>query len=70
MDKQFIIHTPLMWINKAETWKLADELGALDFVRTKTLTCYNGIIAEGCGECPACKLRKRGYDDYIKTKVR
>lgn len=70
MDKQFIIHTPLMWINKAETWKLADELGALDFVRTKTLTCYNGIIAEGCGECPTCKLRKRGYDDYIKTKVR
>ncbi|MEC1375787.1 7-cyano-7-deazaguanine synthase QueC [Heyndrickxia oleronia] len=70
MDNQFIIHTPLMWINKAETWKLADELGALDFVRTKTLTCYNGIIAEGCGECPACKLRKRGYDDYIKTKVR
>lgn len=70
MDKQFIIHTPLMWINKAETWKLADELGALDFVRTKTLTCYNGIIAEGCGECPACKLRKRGYDDYLKTKVR
>lgn len=70
MDKQFIIHTPLMWINKAETWKLADELGALDFVRTKTLTCYNGIIAEGCGECPACKLRKRGYDDYIKIKVR
>ncbi len=70
MDKQFIIHTPLMWINKAETWKLADELGALDFVRTKTLTCYNGIIAEGCGESPACKLRKRGYDDYIKTKVR
>lgn len=70
MDKQFIIHTPLMWINKAETWKLADELGALDFVRTKTLTCYNGIIAEGCGECPACKLRKRGYDDYIETKVR
>ncbi|MCM3457093.1 7-cyano-7-deazaguanine synthase QueC [Heyndrickxia oleronia] len=70
MDKQFIIHTPLMWINKAETWKLADELGALDFVRTKTLTCYNGIIADGCGECPACKLRKRGYDDYLKTKVR
>ncbi|WP_336606100.1 7-cyano-7-deazaguanine synthase QueC [Heyndrickxia oleronia] len=70
MDKQFIIHTPLMWINKAETWKLADELGALDFVRAKTLTCYNGIIADGCGECPACKLRKRGYDDYLKTKVR
>ncbi|USK35358.1 7-cyano-7-deazaguanine synthase QueC [Bacillus sp. F19] len=68
MDDQFVIHTPLMWINKAETWKLADELGALDYVREKTLTCYNGIIAEGCGECPACHLRKKGLDDYLAVK--
>jgi 7-cyano-7-deazaguanine synthase len=68
MDDQFVIHTPLMWINKAETWKLADELGALDYVREKTLTCYNGIIAEGCGECPACLLRKKGLDDYLAAK--
>ena len=58
MDKQFIIHTPLMWINKAETWKLADELGALDFVRTKTLTCYNGIIAEGVENVPLVNYEK------------
>ncbi|MDQ0860517.1 7-cyano-7-deazaguanine synthase QueC [Bacillus sp. V2I10] len=68
MDDQFVIHTPLMWIDKAETWKLADELGALEYVRKKTLTCYNGIIAEGCGECPACHLRKKGLDDYLAAK--
>jgi len=68
MDYPFVIDTPLMWLNKAETWQLADELGALDFVRTKTLTCYNGIISDGCGECPACKLRKRGLDEYLAIK--
>ncbi|MDX8365686.1 7-cyano-7-deazaguanine synthase QueC [Cytobacillus sp. IB215665] len=70
MDYQFVIHTPLMWLDKAETWELADELGAFDFVQKKTLTCYNGIIAEGCGECPACKLRKRGLEQYVSTKNR
>ncbi|WP_141770076.1 7-cyano-7-deazaguanine synthase QueC [Bacillus sp. OV322] len=68
MDDSFVIHTPLMWIDKAETWKMADELGALDFVRNKTLTCYNGIIAMGCGECPACLLRKKGLDDYLMSR--
>ncbi|MFD0049926.1 7-cyano-7-deazaguanine synthase QueC [Actinomycetes bacterium NPDC127524] len=68
MDDSFVIHTPLMWIDKAETWKMADELGALDFVRNKTLTCYNGIIADGCGECPACLLRKKGLDDYLMSR--
>jgi 7-cyano-7-deazaguanine synthase len=69
MDQSFVIHTPLMWLNKAETWKLADDLGAFEFVRKKTLTCYNGIIADGCGVCPACKLRKKGLDDYLKGAV-
>ncbi|AGE21453.1 MULTISPECIES: 7-cyano-7-deazaguanine synthase QueC [Geobacillus] len=69
MDYEFVIHTPLMWLTKAETWKLADELGALEFIRTKTLTCYNGIIADGCGECPACLLRKRGLDEYLREKA-
>ncbi|ADI27532.1 exsB protein [Geobacillus sp. C56-T3] len=69
MDYEFVIHTPLMWLTKAETWKLADELGALEFIRTKTLTCYNGIIADGCGECPACVLRKRGLDEYLWEKA-
>ncbi|MFC4321530.1 7-cyano-7-deazaguanine synthase QueC [Litchfieldia salsa] len=68
MDAQFVIHTPLMWINKAETWEMADDLGAFEFVQEKTLTCYNGIIAEGCGECPACKLRQKGLDDYLEIR--
>jgi 7-cyano-7-deazaguanine synthase len=68
MDYQFVIDTPIMWIDKAETWKLADELGALDFVREKTLTCYNGIIGDGCGECPACILRRRGLESYLRSK--
>lgn len=68
MNSQFVIHTPLMWLNKAETWELADQLDALDFVREKTLTCYNGIIADGCGECPSCKLRQRGLKEYLKAR--
>lgn len=68
MDDTFVIHTPLMWLDKAETWELADELGQLDYVREKTLTCYNGVIGDGCGECPSCKLRKNGLETYLETK--
>jgi 7-cyano-7-deazaguanine synthase len=68
MDTQFVIHTPLMWLNKAETWELADKMNALDFVREKTLTCYNGIISDGCGECPACKLRRKGLNEYLNVR--
>ncbi|WP_102262947.1 7-cyano-7-deazaguanine synthase QueC [Mesobacillus jeotgali] len=69
MDQNFVIHTPLMWLNKAQTWKMADELDAFEFVRSRTLTCYNGIIADGCGICPACKLRKKGLDEYLEGVV-
>lgn len=68
MDYPFVIHTPLMWLNKAETWKLADELGAFTYIREKTLTCYNGIKGDGCGECPACLLRKAGLTAYLSEK--
>ncbi len=68
MDETFVIDTPLMWLDKAQTWELADNLGAMDFVRTRTLTCYNGIIADGCGDCPACRLRRRGLDEYLNAK--
>jgi len=68
MDDSFVIDTPLMWLNKEETWELADRLGAFEFVREKTLTCYNGIIADGCGECPACKLRQKGLVDYLSKR--
>lgn len=69
MDYPFVIHTPLMWLDKAQTWKMADELGAFDYVRERTLTCYNGIIGDGCGECPACKLRKAGLDRYLEQRT-
>jgi len=68
MDEHFQVHTPLMWRDKVAVWELADELGVFDIVRTQTLTCYNGIIADGCGHCPACKLRKQGLESYLKTK--
>jgi 7-cyano-7-deazaguanine synthase len=69
MDEQFIIHTPLMWLSKAETWALADELGVFEIVKRNTLTCYNGVIAEGCGHCPACKLRNEGLKQYEEGLV-
>ena len=59
MDESFVIHTPLMWRDKAQTWALADELGVFEIVRTQTLTCYNGIPGDGCGACPACTSVKR-----------
>ncbi|AQQ53407.1 7-cyano-7-deazaguanine synthase QueC [Planococcus lenghuensis] len=68
MDAQFVLHTPLVWRDKAEVWALSDELGALDFVREKTLTCYNGIPSSGCGDCPACRLRNAGLEAYLKAK--
>ncbi|ENM5761496.1 7-cyano-7-deazaguanine synthase QueC [Vibrio mimicus] len=68
MDMPLTIRTPLMWLNKAETWALADQLGALDLIRHQTLTCYNGLIGDGCGECPACHLRKAGLNDYLNNR--
>lgn len=68
MDYEFVIHTPLMWLDKKETWKLADELGQFDYVREHTLTCYNGIIGSGCGTCPACLLRQRGLQQYVAER--
>lgn len=68
MEEQFVIHTPLMWIDKCQTWALADELGVLDLVRQRTLTCYNGVPGDGCGHCPACKLRREGLEKYLEQK--
>lgn len=68
MDEHFKIHTPLMNLNKMETWALADKLGVFDIVKNNTLTCYNGVMADGCGECPSCKLRKKGLEEYLKIR--
>ncbi|MDR9855352.1 7-cyano-7-deazaguanine synthase QueC [Paenibacillus sp. VCA1] len=69
MDYNFVIHTPLMWLDKAETWAMADGLGAFDFVRERTLTCYNGVIGDGCGECPSCQLRRKGLEQYLERRT-
>ncbi|MDW3783641.1 7-cyano-7-deazaguanine synthase QueC [Staphylococcus saprophyticus] len=69
LDKHIDIQTPLMWLDKAKTWELADELGYVDYIKENTLTCYNGVIGDGCGECPACKLRQRGFDEFINKKL-
>ena len=74
MDKRFLIETPLMWIDKAATWALASTLGGqplVDLIVEHTHTCYLGtrdqrhVWGYGCGECPACLLRARGYTTYI-----
>ncbi|MGC7589466.1 7-cyano-7-deazaguanine synthase QueC [Bisgaard Taxon 46] len=67
MDYSFNIKTPLMYLTKAQTWQLADELGALDYIRQHTHTCYMGV-EQGCGECPSCVLRENGLTEYLATK--
>jgi 7-cyano-7-deazaguanine synthase len=73
MEGRFTIHTPLMWLNKAATWKLAHDLGgeALEkIIIDETVTCYEGDRTHrhewgfGCGVCPACDLRARGWQRY------
>lgn len=73
MDKRFVIDTPLMWIDKADTWRMAESLGGQRLVKLiveHTHTCYLGDREHrhdwgyGCGSCPACELRARGWDRY------
>lgn len=68
IDTQFVIHTPLMWIDKSQTWALADKLGVFELIRNETMTCYNGIPGDGCGHCPACKLRREGLEKYLMAR--
>jgi 7-cyano-7-deazaguanine synthase len=68
MDTDFRVITPLMDLTKAQTWALADRLGVLAYVAENTLTCYNGIVGRGCGTCPSCVLRQRGYAAYLADK--
>ncbi|HTT99748.1 MAG TPA: 7-cyano-7-deazaguanine synthase QueC [Rhizomicrobium sp.] len=73
LDRSVVVHTPLMWLDKAATWRLAEELGGaplVDLIVEQTVTCYEGDRAHrhawgyGCGVCPACDLRARGYAKY------
>ena len=68
LDYPVVIETPLMWLTKAETWQIAESLGVLSIIKSETLTCYNGIPGEGCKTCPACTLRLKGYDNYVRDK--
>jgi 7-cyano-7-deazaguanine synthase len=73
LAQNLTVHTPLMWIDKAATWKLAEELGGpalVDLIVEETVTCYEGDRIHrhdwgyGCGKCPACQLRAAGYTKY------
>ena len=78
MDRRFVLHTPLMWIDKAGTFALAKEIGdqpLLDLVIEATHSCYLGDRSQrhpwgyGCGTCPACKLRADGYTRFVSEKA-
>ena len=62
------IVTPFMRMSKADEWALADRLGILDVIENGTVTCYNGIPGRGCGKCPSCRLRNRGYAEFLKRR--
>ena len=73
LDQPMVIETPLMWLDKAQTWAMAESLGGaafVDVVVEHTHTCYLGERSErhawgyGCGDCPACKLRRRGFEQF------
>ena len=73
MDTRYVLHTPLMWINKAETWEMARGLGGddlVDLIVKDTHTCYRGDRSTlhawgyGCNECPACELRASGWSSF------
>ncbi len=68
MDEQFVIHTPLMWIDKGRDMGVGGQTGSIGCDTHETLTCYNGIPGDGCGHCPACTLRREGLEKYLKSK--
>jgi len=77
MAARLVIETPLMWIDKAGTWRLAEELGAaalVALIRDETVSCYLGDRGHrhdwgfGCGQCDACKLRARGWEAYAASR--
>lgn len=73
LNRQVIIYTPLIYLSKAEIFLIADEYGKLKELIEYTLTCYNGVEemnewGRGCGNCPACIIRKNGYEEFLKLK--
>jgi 7-cyano-7-deazaguanine synthase len=77
MDRRFVLHTPLMWIDEAATFALAERIGGTalgELVLEETHSCYLGNRSKrhgwgyGCGTCPACKLRSNGYEKFRASK--
>lgn len=68
MDEKIVLHTPLMWLDKAEIWKLSYDLGVFETVLRESHTCYQGNREEltGCGVCPACELRNNGLKRFAE----
>jgi 7-cyano-7-deazaguanine synthase len=78
LDRRITIETPLMWRTKAETWQLAEDLGGqalVDLIVAETVTCYAGdrlnrhVWGYGCGQCPACDLRRKGWEQWQSAKT-
>lgn len=78
MDRRFVLETPLMWIDKAQTWALARDLGGdalVELIRRETHSCYLGERKTlhpwgfGCRTCPACQLRAQGYEKFVAQAV-
>lgn len=78
LDTRMVVHTPLMWRDKAETWVLAERLAGADLVeliRVESHTCYVGDREHlhewgyGCGDCPACDLRRSGWERYVERRT-
>jgi 7-cyano-7-deazaguanine synthase len=76
LDRRTVLETPLMWLDKAQTWQLAHELGGtllVDLILEHSHTCYAGDRSQrhawgyGCGQCPACELRARGWAQYARA---
>jgi len=78
MDQRFVLHTPLMWLDKAATWRLAEALGGaplVELIRTGSHSCYLGerktlhAWGHGCAACPACALRQAGWERYCEASA-
>ena len=75
MERRFVLHTPLMWIDKAQTWALTEDLGGpalVEIIRSQSHSCYLGARDEhewghGCGTCPACQLRADGFSRWRQS---
>lgn len=78
MDRRYVVHTPLMWLDKSATWEMAENLGGqtlVNLIRKESHTCYRGDRSlehpwgYGCNNCPACELRRNGWETYATKRA-